>query len=83
VKNKPVEIVNVCDVIDVILERFGIPKKDEYLVALEQINKWFTDWCIENDAAYYAVPRDEFDEREAIALAQREGRNKVVVEDLS
>jgi hypothetical protein len=69
-----VEIIYICDLIDAL----GIGDM-EYMATGPVIMKW----CAGNDATYYSATREDFSLIDAAAQAVREGKSKVVVEDLS
>jgi hypothetical protein len=72
------KVVNICHLID---HLFGADwsKHPTY----EESGKAVMRWCEDNNAAYYAADRENFFIRAACEEASKEGKNVVVVEDLS
>jgi|TARA_Y100000310_G_scaffold338657_1_gene428970 hypothetical protein len=72
------KVVNICHLID---HLFGADwsKHPTYEESGEAVMRW----CEDNNAAYYAADRENFFIRAACDQASKEGKNVVVVEDLS
>jgi site-specific DNA-adenine methylase len=49
----------------------------------EQSCQQLKDFCHENNAYYYAQPREDFSLQDAVEIAKSFGNTTVVVEDLS
>lgn len=69
-----IAIVSICDVITAL----GLWDED-YDTWPEAVDAW----CASKGAAQYSAGREDFWVGHAVALAKREGRSMVVVEDLS
>lgn len=72
------EVINICTLLD---ELF--PNNAWYDIPYQEISKAVRDWCVANNAYYYADDRENFSIYTAKRLAQEANNSKVVVEDLS
>ena len=48
-----------------------------------EYNELFIKWCHENNALYYARPKEDFSEAEALDIATADGYDIVLLENLS
>lgn len=71
-----INIINICDWLDA---TFKYEKEHDY----EETGRILRIWCAANDATYYGRPRENFFMREAVELAKKDGKETVIVEDLS
>ena len=72
---KVIDVYGICSVMDEI--------DPDGLLSYEDSGDKLKEWCRDHDACYYARPRESFSTHEAIEQARREGKSRVVVEDLS
>lgn len=72
-----VKVVGVCTVLTEVLG------KDWTKSGWDAGCKAVQQWCRDNDAHYYARPKEDYLEAEAIREAQDLGKTTVVCEDLS
>ena len=72
---KTIDVYGICSVMDEI-------DPEGKLSYMESGDK-LMEWCDTHDAIYYARPRESFSLDEAIEQARKEGKSRVVVEDLS
>ena len=72
---KTIDVYGICSVMNEI-------DPDGELLYMESGDK-LMEWCDTHDAVYYARPRESFSTHEAIEQARKEGKSRVVVEDLS
>lgn len=61
------------------VEQTGCPMD----IAYDLQGAWLRDWCLRHNATYYSAPRESFSLGAAKMQAAREGKNTVIVEDLS
>jgi hypothetical protein len=61
------------------VQQTGMPST----LTFDDSSEWLREYCLRNNATYYARPRESFSVREACEQAVRENRSKVIVEDLS
>jgi hypothetical protein len=70
-----VKLYNICHLADNLNWNFQMSYEEE----MEQLKKW----CKDNNATYYAAPRETFSYYDAVKTAIQEGKVKCIVEDLS
>ena len=74
-KPENIRVVSICEVMETINPGDTIP----YMETGPLLKKW----CEENDAVYYAAPRESFFEWKGVEKALAAGKSTVVVEDMS
>lgn len=72
---KAIDVYGICSVMDEI--------DPDGELSWEESGDKLMEWCDTHDACYYARPRESFSLDEAIEQARKEGKSRVVVEDLS
>lgn len=72
---KAIDVYGICSVMDEI--------DPDGKLSWEESGEKVREWCNTHDACYYARPRESFSTHEAIEQARKEGKSRVVVEDLS
>lgn len=76
-KNTVVQVVNVCDLLDVVNP--GWLDNYDYDTNMDKV----FEWCEANNAHYYAADREDFSYISAAFRAEEAGKTVVVAEDLS
>ena len=72
---KVIDVYGICSVMDEI--------DPDGELSWEESGEKVREWCRDHDACYYARPKESFSTHEAIEQARKEGKSRVVVEDLS